>query len=135
MKRHMKPKCGDCVTIERTIQSSDVESFAELSMDRNKIHFDEEFASGSLFGKPIAHGLIAGALISGGLTKLMGDGNIWLSLDINFKHPAFVGNRLIAKLLITDLDRRGIATIDVLIKNEDSKSIISGTLKSMLARI
>ena len=83
-------KVGDKVTLTRMVEVEDVESFARLSLDRNPLHFDNEFAKKSIFGRPIAHGMVGAALISGGLTELMGAGNLWLSAQIEFKKPIYV---------------------------------------------
>jgi len=126
---------GDRATVVRRIEAEDLEAFAHLSLDRNRIHFDTEFASSSYFGKPIAHGMIGAALISGALTELRGDGNIWINASIEFNNPIFIGDQLKATLEITDIDRRGVASISVVICNDTDKTVIGGMVKSMRARI
>jgi acyl dehydratase len=79
----------------------------------------------------IAHGGIGAALISGALTQLMGEGNIWLSVSIQFKKPIYIGDELTCSLTISDIDRRGVASANVEVTNASSEVIISGTIKSM----
>ncbi|WP_304511587.1 MaoC family dehydratase [Desulfobacula sp.] len=122
---------GDTVKISRIINDKDIESFAELSFDRNKVHFDDEFASKTFFGKRIAHGMLGVALVSGALTKLMGDGNIWLSSSITFEKPIFIGDEITCVLTVKEIDRRKIALIEIEIKNSNNEKIISGNVKSM----
>lgn len=119
------------VSISRTITEQDVDTFAELSLDRNLIHFDDKFASKTIFGKRIAHGMIGAALISGALTELMGSGNIWLSAEIKFEKPIFIGDKLTSCLTIREINRRGVASIDVRIDNERGETVISGSVQSM----
>jgi 3-hydroxybutyryl-CoA dehydratase len=119
------------VSVSRVVKEEDVETFANLSLDRNPVHFDEEFASRTVFGRRIAHGGIGAALISGALTQLMGEGNIWLSVSIQFKKPIYIGDELTCSLTLSDIDRRGVASANVEVTNASSEVIISGTIKSM----
>jgi 3-hydroxybutyryl-CoA dehydratase len=102
-----------------------------LSLDRNPIHFDEDFAVGTLFGRRIAHGMLGMALISGALTALMGAGNIWISSSTKFEKPIFINDTLTCTLTVTEITRRGVADINVFIANDRSETIISGSVKSM----
>jgi acyl dehydratase len=127
----MRLKIGDQTRLERTILEEDLEAFAKMSLDRNRIHFDNEFAKQSYFGKPIAHGMIGAALISGALTKLMGDGNLWLDAKIKFQRPIFVGDILQITLSVQEINHRGVITIDVSICNKNDEIVILGEVKSM----
>ena len=122
---------GQSACITRTITEQDIETFAKLSLDRNPIHFDEAFAAGTLFGRRIAHGMLGMALISGALTALMGAGNIWISSSVKFEKPIFIDDTLTCTLTVTEVARRGVADINVLIENDRSETIISGSVKSM----
>lgn len=124
-------RAGSSVSVSRRIEEQDVVDFARISQDHNPIHFDEEFAAKTLFERPIAHGLISASLISGALTKLMGQGNIWLSAAIDFKKPAYIGDELKATLSIRELDRRGVAQLDVKVQNAAGDVVVAGTVKSM----
>lgn len=122
---------GQSVGLERRVCEKDIESFAELSLDRNPVHFNEDFASKTIFGQRIAHGGIGMALISGALTKLMGEGNIWLSVSLKFEKPILIGALLTCSLKVKDIDQRGVATIDVEVANEEKEVLISGNVRSM----
>jgi acyl dehydratase len=49
----------------RTVTEADVVAFAGLSGDYNALHVDHDRASKGPFGKPVAHGLLGLALVSG----------------------------------------------------------------------
>jgi len=128
----MKKICvGSKVSIKRTVNNEDVKLFSELSMDYNLVHFDDDFASNTIFRKRIAHGMIGVSLISGGLTKLMGNGNIWLSQSLNFLKPIFIGDTLTVHLEVLDLDSRKVANIGIRIINDRSEVVIEGQVSSM----
>ncbi len=59
-------KIGDCwVSPSKQITRQDATRFAEVTLDFNPLHLDDEFASESPFGKPIAHGLLGLSLVAG----------------------------------------------------------------------
>lgn len=131
MSDNKKLQPGDKATVSRTVSEDDVQCFADMSKDYNPVHLDEEFAAKTIFGRKIAHGMIGAALISGALTKLMGDGNIWLSASFNFQKPVFVGDNLTATLTISEINRRGVADINVSIIKNDCEEVIGGSVQSM----
>lgn len=49
----------------RTITEADVVAFAGLSGDFNPLHMDQEAARSGPFGRPVAHGLLGLAVVSG----------------------------------------------------------------------
>jgi 3-hydroxybutyryl-CoA dehydratase len=51
-------------SFSKTVSSSDVVGFAEVTGDRNPIHLSEHFAARTTFGTRIAHGLYTASLIS-----------------------------------------------------------------------
>ena len=48
--------------LSKTVASSDVVGFAQLTGDRNPIHLSEHFAAKTSFGRRIAHGLYSGKI-------------------------------------------------------------------------
>ena len=70
--------------LSKTVASSDVVGFAQLTGDRNPIHLSEHFAAKTSFGTRIAHGLYTASLISAVLgTRLPGPGAIYISQTLN----------------------------------------------------
>lgn len=126
-----KVSVGQEARVSRMITADDVETFAQLSLDRNPVHFDDAFAAGTLFGRRIAHGMLGMALISGALTALMGAGNIWISSSIKFEKPIFINDSLSCVLTVASVDRRGLADINVRVENDRGEVVISGNVKSM----
>jgi len=53
----------------RTITETDIVNFAGLSGDYNSLHVDAEFASKSIAGQRLAHGLLVMAVASGLFTR------------------------------------------------------------------
>ena len=124
---------GQKCSVQRVVTAEDLESFARLSLDRNPLHFDDDKAGKSFFGKKIAHGLIGAALISGAITELLGPGSIWLSLDLSFERPIYIGDQLTCWVEISGVERRNLFTLDVRILNDEGIRVIGGKLTSMRA--
>ncbi len=54
---------GQTATRTLTVTQSHVERFAEISGDRNPLHFDEEFAAKTKFGRLVAQGGLTTGLL------------------------------------------------------------------------
>src|SRR5580692_11925798 len=79
--------------LSKTVASSDVVGFAQLTGDRNPIHLSEHFAAKTSFGRRIAHGLYTAGLISAVLgTRLPGPGAIYVSQTLHFHAPVRIGD-------------------------------------------
>ena len=79
---------GRTERMSKTVSSSDIVGFAELTGDRNPIHLSEHFAAKTPFGGRIAHGLYTAGLISAVLgTRLPGPGAIYISQTLHFRAP------------------------------------------------
>lgn len=95
---------GQTETLEKTIHSSDVVGFAEVTGDRNPIHLSEHFAAKTPFGTRIAHGLYTASLISAVLgTRLPGPGAIYISQTLNFRAPVRIGDTVTVKVTVAEL--------------------------------
>jgi 3-hydroxybutyryl-CoA dehydratase len=70
---------GMSEAFSKTVSSSDVVGFAELTGDRNPIHFAQNFAARTPFKTRIAYGLYTASLISAVLgTRVPGPGAIYI---------------------------------------------------------
>jgi 3-hydroxybutyryl-CoA dehydratase len=95
---------GLAETLKKTIDSSDVVGFAEVTGDRNPIHLSEHFAAKTPFGTRIAHGLYTASLISAVLgTRLPGPGAVYISQTLNFRAPVKIGDTVEVKVTVAEL--------------------------------
>ena len=91
--------------LAKTISSSDVVGFAEVTGDRNPIHLSEHFAAKTQFGTRIAHGLYTAGLISAVLgTRLPGPGAVYISQTLNFRAPVKIGDTVEVTVTVTELN-------------------------------
>lgn len=90
--------------LQKTIASSDVIGFAQVTGDRNPIHLSEHFAARTQFKQRIAHGLYTASLISAVLgTRLPGPGAIYISQTLNFRAPVRIGDTVDVTVTVAEL--------------------------------
>lgn len=122
------PKVGDIATESRTITEEDVKEFAKFSGDYNPLHMDDEFAAKTRFKKRIAHGLIPASMLSKlAASKLPGPGSIYLSHNIRFRAPAYIGDTVTAEIKILNVrPDKPIISLSTICRNQDGKTLIEG---------
>lgn len=100
----MELRLGTKASLSKTVTDRDVRMFAEVSLDYNPIHLDEEAAKKSIFGRRIAHGDISLGLISAVLGNYMpGRGTIYLGQEIKFVSPVFIDDTITAEAEIIEV--------------------------------
>lgn len=98
---------GMSSTYTSTVTTGDIQSFAEVSSDKNPLHLDEEYASSTMFKGCIAHGMLSASYFSTILgTRLPGPGAIYLFQSLKFKAPVRPGETAEAYAEITGFDER-----------------------------
>ncbi len=89
----------------RTITETDNVWFTCLTMNTNQNHFNDEFAKGTPFGKPLVNSTFTLSVVTG-LTVPDTSENATANLawtDIKLPNPVYVGDTLWAETEITDL--------------------------------
>ncbi|MFG1345965.1 MaoC family dehydratase [Xanthobacter autotrophicus DSM 431] len=95
---------GRIERMSKTVSSSDIVGFAELTGDRNPIHLSQHFAAKTPFGGRIAHGLYTASLISAVLgTRLPGPGAIYISQTLNFRAPVRIDDTVEVEVKVVEL--------------------------------
>lgn len=127
---------GEQASFTKTITEADVTTFAGLIGDFNPLHVDAEYARKSRFGRRVAHGMFTGGLISAVLgNKLPGPGAIYLSQQIEFLAPVYIGDTITAAVEVVSWrpDKR-IITLKTDCYNQDEKQIVTGKAVLMVDR-
>jgi 3-hydroxybutyryl-CoA dehydratase len=94
---------GDQGSFSKTISKKDVFRFADASGDFNPLHIDEEYARKSVFGRPVAHGILMAGIISTVLgTEIPGLGTIFVELNVRFLKPCYIGDTVKATATVME---------------------------------
>ena len=114
-------------TIKAFTQEEVIE-YAKISGDTNPIHFDEEHAKLTKFGKPIVPGLLVASLFGGLLgSKLPGNGTIHIAQTLSFKKPVFINENVNAVIEILSIrEDKPIITFKVNCIKENGDIAITG---------
>ena len=119
----------------KTITESDINLFCAISGDTNARHLDHEYARTTMFGGPIAHGMLSASIISTVIgTKLPGPDCVYVSQNCRFTAPVRAGDTMRARVTITGLapERRrvGLTTVctvgDTIVVDGDAVVLLPG---------
>ena len=123
----------------RTVTETDVVNFAGFSGDFNPIHVDHEFAKGTPFRRPIAHGLGVFCVASG-LSIIAPPVRTIAMLRVagwNFDLPVFVGDTVhtvsqVKEKTVRGRGRRGEVVWYRSIVNQDGKVVQHGEVVTLI---
>ena len=114
-------------TFFKTVTVADILAFAGISGDTNPVHLDADFAARTVFGEPIAHGLLVASFISTVLgTRLPGPGCIYLSQTLRFRAPVKPGDRVTARVTVTDIQAKTKRVTVATACSVDDRVVIDG---------
>ena len=86
----------------RLISAADVAAYASLLGDDNPVHTDAAYAATTPFKRPIAHGMLSVGLIPAIFGSTV-HGCIYVSQDLRFRRPVFVGDTVVARITVTEV--------------------------------
>lgn len=127
-KTFFQIEVGDKARCSKIITESDVYLFAELTGDYNPLHINPEYAGKSIFGRPVAHGMITGGLISSVIgMKLPGPGAVYLSQVLKFRSPVFPGDTITAEVEVVEkVEGKNKVRLRTTCFNQEGKTVIEG---------
>ena len=123
------PEIGAVARRTRLVSHRDIELFTELSGDRNPIHYDEELAGRSRFGRVVVQGGVTSGLLNAVVAEdLPGPGSVFLEVSWKFRAPVGPGDEITAEVTVTSVrEDKPITTLDCAITNQDGVVVLDGT--------
>lgn len=121
-------KVGQKATRNITLTPNHVKTFAELSGDYNPLHFDEEFAGKTKFGRLVVQGgLTTGLLHALVAMDLPGPGTVFLSQNWKFTAPVFIGDTITAVAEVVSIhETKPVTQLAVTVTREGGETVLEG---------
>ena len=111
-----------------TVTSEMVRSFAEMTGDCNPLHFDEEFAARTRFGRLIAQGAVTTGILNALVAMDMpGPGTVFVKQTWRYPAPVYIGDSIRAEASVKRVhEGRPMADMDVVITNQHGEEVLLG---------
>lgn len=119
---------GQKATRSLALSEHHVKTFAELSGDYNPLHFDEDFASQTKFGRLVVQGgLTTGLLHALVAMDMPGPGTVFLSQNWKFTAPVFIGDSITAEVVVLKVhESKPVTQLGVVVKRQDDEVVLEG---------
>ena len=111
-----------------TVTAEQVATYAELTGDRNPLHFDAAFAARTRFGRLVAQGgLTTGLLHALVAMDLPGPGTVFLSQDWKFTAPVYIGDTITAVVEVRSVHAaKPVTELAVRMTRQDGGVVLEG---------
>ena len=111
-----------------TLTAEHVRKFAEISGDRNPLHFDEAFAARTKFGRLVVQGgLTTGLLHALVAMDMPGPGTVFLSQNWKFTAPVYIDDTITAEAEVISVHpSKPVTQLRVRITRGDGTTVLEG---------
>jgi len=126
---HGRPYVGQVAERSRTVTREDIELFAQISGDRNPLHFDDEYAARTRFGGVVVQsGLITGILNWVCAEEIPGPGTVWIHTDWHLQAPVRPGDTITGRAEVLKVrDDKPITVVRTTVTRGDGVVSVDGT--------
>ncbi|HKX19539.1 MAG TPA: MaoC family dehydratase [bacterium] len=128
--------------LTKTVTDSDLRSYAEITGDYNPLHFSDDFAAHTRFGRRVAQGGIAAGLLNALVAmELPGPGTVFMSQSLNYRRPVFVGDTITATAEVLALKSdKPVCQLSFTVTNQNDEVVLEAdawtyTLRPDLERL
>jgi acyl dehydratase len=121
-------RIGDTASRSLTLTADHVATFAELTGDYNPLHFDEDFAAGTRFGRLVVQGgLTTGLLHALVAMDLPGPGTVFLSQDWKFTAPVYIGDTITAHAEVLSIhESKPVSQLAIRVERQGGETVLEG---------
>jgi acyl dehydratase len=117
----------------KTLTDAHFVCFAGLTGDQHPIHYDDEYAKTTRFGKRVAHGLLLTAMTAVGASTLSSllEGSIgaFVEQSARFLKPVFIGDTITPELEVSEVLPKtnvGLLRLTTRVKNQRGETVLEG---------
>jgi len=124
-----RPQVGAFAERSRRTQAWDIEAFAEMTGDRNPLHYDKALAEASVFGKLIVQGGVTSGLLNAVVAEdLPGPGSVFLEVNWKFVKAVGIGELITGRVEVTEVRfDKPICRLATSVRNEAGETCLTGT--------
>ncbi len=110
----------------QTVTAKHVELYAEITGDRNPLHFEPDFAKRTRFGRLVAQGgITAGMLNALVAMDLPGPGTVFMNQSLRYLAPTYLGDTLTAEVEVLSLKPdKPVCQLRATITNQDGTVVL-----------
>lgn len=121
-------KVGQTATRSMKVTPEKIGMYAEITGDRNPLHFDEAFARSTAFGRLVAHGGITTGILHALVAEDMpGPGTVFLSQDWKFTAPVFAEDEITATAEVLSIhESKPVCHLAVRVTRSDGEEVLVG---------
>ena len=124
----------------KTLNDAHFMFFAGMTGDAHPLHYDDEYAKKTRFGRRLAHGLLLTSMTAVGASSLAPviEASIiaFVEQTTRFKGPAFIGDTIKPEHEIVALEPKrsaGLLTLRVTLTNQHGETILEGEHRYLIA--
>lgn len=119
---------GQTATRSNTITQEHLRRYAEMTGDRNSLHFDDDHVAKRPFGRRVVHGGLTSGILNALVAEDMpGPGTVFVSMELSFTKPVFVGGTTTATATVTEVhESKPVCKLDVKVAREDGETVLEG---------
>ena len=111
-----------------TVTADHVSQYADLSGDRNPLHFDEDFAARTSFGRLVVQGGITTGVLHALVAEDMpGPGTVFLSQDWRFTAPVYIGDTVTGRAEVLSVHAaKPVCQLKMTVTRQDGEVALEG---------
>ena len=119
---------GQRASRTQTVTMRHLELYAEITGDRNPLHFDPDFAARTRFGRLVAQGGIAAGMLNALVAMdLPGSGTVFMSQSLKYLAPTYLGDTVTAEIEVLALKPdKPVCQLRATITNQDGTVLLEG---------
>lgn len=111
-----------------TLTEEHVRKYAEITGDRNPLHFDPAFVARTRFGKLVVQGGLTTGLLHALVAQDMpGPGTVFLSQNWKFTAPVFIGDTITAEAEVVSVHpSKPVTQLSITVRRQDGETVLEG---------
>jgi len=129
MSESRKASVGDTAELSRQVTAEDIVRFTEISGDRNPLHYDEDAAARTRFGRIVVQGGVTSAILNAVVAEqLPGPGTVFLETHWRFLAPVRPGDTITGRVEVTGVrEDKPITELRTSVVRGDGTVVLEGT--------